>query len=58
LGLLLAAVGVAIRLEDSGTVHVDFMGAAAVLDLVDIRAAHQLVQEVRESLGRVITALQ
>jgi hypothetical protein len=42
LGLLLAAVVVVVRLEDSGTVHVDFMDAAAVLDLVDNRAGCSL----------------
>jgi len=56
IGLLLPC-NVVVRQEDDGTVHVEFMDPAAVLDLVDNPAVHQLAKEVRERLDRVLAAL-
>ncbi len=56
IGLLLPC-NVVVRQEDDGTVHVEFMDPAAVLDLVDNPAVHQLAREVRERLDRVLAAL-
>lgn len=57
IGLLLPC-NVVVRQEDNGTVHVEFMDPAAVLDLVDNPAVHQLAKEVRERLDRVLAALR
>lgn len=56
IGLLLPC-NVVVRQEDDGTVHVEFMDPAAVLDLVGNPAVHQLAMEVRERLDRVRAAL-
>ncbi|MDY6981373.1 MAG: DUF302 domain-containing protein [Pseudomonadota bacterium] len=56
IGLLLPC-NVVVRQEDDGTVHVEFMDPAAVLDLVDNPAVHQLAREVQERLDRVLAAL-
>jgi len=56
IGLLLPC-NVVVRQEDDGTVHVEFMDPAAVLDLVENPAVHQLAKEVRERLDRVLAAL-
>ncbi|MCO6412746.1 MAG: DUF302 domain-containing protein [Thiogranum sp.] len=56
IGLLLPC-NVVVRQEDDGTVHVEFMDPAAVLDLVDNPVVHQLAKEVRERLDRVLAAL-
>ena len=56
IGLLLPC-NVVVRQEDDGTVHVEFMDPAAVLDLVDNPVVHQLAREVRERLDRVLAAL-
>ena len=56
IGLLLPC-NVVIRQEDGGTVHVEFMDPAAVLNLVENPAVHQLAKEVRERLDRVLAAL-
>ena len=50
IGLLLPC-NVVVRQEDDGTVHVEFMDPAAVLDLVDNPAVHQLAREVRTVMG-------
>lgn len=57
IGLLLPC-NVVVRQEDDGTVYVEFMDPAAVLDLVDNPAVHQLAKEVRERLDRVLAALR
>lgn len=56
IGLLLPC-NVVVRQEESGTVHVEFMDPAAVLDLVDNAAVHLLANDVRERLDRVLAAL-
>ena len=56
IGLLLPC-NVVVRQEESGTVHVEFMDPAAVLDLVDNPAVHALAKEVRERLDHVLAAL-
>lgn len=56
IGLLLPC-NVLVRQDNDGTVHVEFMDPAAVLDLVDNPAVHQLAREVRERLNRVLAAL-
>lgn len=55
IGLLLPC-NVVVRQEDNGTVHVEFMDPAAVLDLVDKPAVHALAQDVRQRLDRVLAA--
>lgn len=56
IGLLLPC-NVVVRQDNDGTVHVEFMDPAAVLDLVDNPVVHQLAKEVRERLDRVLAAL-
>ena len=56
IGLLLPC-NVVVRQEDTGTVHVEFMDPQAVLDLVDNPAVHELAQEVRQKLERVLQAV-
>lgn len=56
IGLLLPC-NVVVRQEDNGTVHVEFMDPAAVLDLVDNPAVHELAAQVRARLERVCAAL-
>lgn len=56
IGLLLPC-NVVVRQEDNGTVHVECMDPAAVLDLVDNAAVHDLAQEVRQRLERVLAAV-
>ena len=56
IGLLLPC-NVVVRQEDTGTVHVEFMDPQAVLELTDNRAVHELAQEVRQKLERVMQAL-
>jgi uncharacterized protein (DUF302 family) len=48
---------VVIRKEVSGTVNVEFMDPATVLNLVDILALPELATDVRESLDRVLASL-
>lgn len=47
---------VVVRQEDNGTVYVECMDPTAVLDLVDNPAVHDLAQEVRRRLDRVLAA--
>ncbi len=56
IGLLLPC-NVVVRQEDNGTVHVECMDPAAVLDLVDNAAVHDLALEVRQRLERVLAAV-
>lgn len=56
IGLLLPC-NVLVRQDNDGIVHVEFMDPAAVLDLVDNPAVHQLASEVRARLDRVLAAL-
>jgi uncharacterized protein (DUF302 family) len=56
IGLLLPC-NVVVRQEDNGTVYVEFMDPAAVLNLVDNPAVHALAADVRERLDRVLSAL-
>ena len=56
IGLLLPC-NVVVRQEDNGTVHVECMDPAAVLDLVDNPAVHALAQDVRQRLDRVLAAV-
>lgn len=56
IGLLLPC-NVVVRQEEGGTVHVEFMDPAAVLDLVDNPVVQGLAKEVRERLDRVIATL-
>ncbi|BCO31271.1 hypothetical protein TspCOW1_13740 [Thiohalobacter sp. COW1] len=55
IGLLLPC-NVVVRQEHDGTVHVECMDPAAVLDLVDSSTVHDLVREVRQRLDRVLAA--
>ncbi len=55
IGLLLPC-NVVVRQEDDGTVHVECMDPAAVLELVDNPAVTQLAGEVRARLERVLAA--
>ena len=56
IGLLLPC-NVVVRQEDNGTVHVECMDPAAMLDLVDNPAVHALAQDVRQRLDRVLAAV-
>ncbi len=56
IGLLLPC-NVVVRQEESGTVHVEFMDPAAVLNLVDNPAVAELASEVKSRLERVLAAL-
>lgn len=56
IGLLLPC-NVVVRQEQNGSVHVEFMDPAAVLTLVDNTDVHDLAQEVRERLDRVLATL-
>ena len=56
IGLLLPC-NVVVRQEEDGTVHVEFMDPAAVLNLVDNPEVRTLAREVRERLDRVLAAL-
>lgn len=56
IGLLLPC-NVVVRQQDNGTVHVECMDPAAVLDLVDNAAVHDLALEVRQRLERVLAAV-
>jgi uncharacterized protein (DUF302 family) len=56
IGLLLPC-NVLVRQDNDGIVHVEFMDPAAVLDLVDNPAVHQLASEVRARLDRVLAVL-
>jgi len=56
IGLLLPC-NVVVRQEENGTVHVEFMDPAAVLNLVDNPAVGELAGEVKSRLERVLAAL-
>ena len=56
IGLLLPC-NVVVRQEENGTVHVEFMDPAAVLNLVDNPAVGELAGEVKSRLERVMAAL-
>jgi len=56
IGLLLPC-NVVVRQEEDGTVHVEFMDPAAVLNLVDNPAVGELASEVKSRLERVMAAL-
>ncbi|ALP53671.1 ABC transporter ATP-binding protein [Candidatus Tenderia electrophaga] len=56
IGLLLPC-NVLVRQEENGTVHVEFMDPAAVLNLVDNPAVAELAGEVKSRLERVMAAL-
>lgn len=56
IGLLLPC-NVVVRQEENGTVHVEFMDPAAVLNLVDNAAVAELAGEVKSRLKRVLEAL-
>jgi len=56
IGLLLPC-NVVVRQEENGTVHVEFMDPAAVLNLVDNPAVGELAGEVKSHLERVLAAL-
>lgn len=55
IGLLLPC-NVVVRQEDDGSVHVECMDPATVLDLVDNPAVTELAGEVRARLERVLAA--
>lgn len=55
IGLLLPC-NVVVRQENDGSVHVECMDPAAVLDLVDNPAVTELAGEVRMRLERVLVA--
>ena len=55
IGLLLPC-NVVVRQEDNGTVHVECMDPAVVLDLVDNPVVHAQAQDVRQRLDRVLAA--
>lgn len=56
IGLLLPC-NVVVRQEENGTVYVEFMDPAAVLNLVDNPAVGELAGEVKSRLERVMAAL-
>jgi len=56
IGLLLPC-NVVVRQEENGTVYVEFMDPAAVLNLVDNPAVNELAGEVKSRLERVMAAL-
>lgn len=56
IGLLLPC-NVVVRQDEEGSVHVEFMDPAAVLDLVNKPEISLLVIEVRQRLERVLAAL-
>lgn len=56
IGLLLPC-NVVVREDDAGSVHVDFMDPAAVLDLVDRPEIKAVAGEVKAKLLRVMAAL-
>jgi len=56
IGLLLPC-NVVVRQEENGTVYVEFMDPAAVLNLVDNPAVGDLAGEVKSRLERVLAAL-
>lgn len=56
IGLLLPC-NVVVRQDDGGTVHVEMMDPAAVLDLVGNPDVNDLAVEVRSRLQRVLAAL-
>lgn len=55
-GLLLPC-NVVVRQDDNGTVRVEVMDPKAVLALTDNAAVHDLAQEVRRRLERVLVAM-
>lgn len=57
IGLLLPC-NVVVRQDPQGTTHVEFMDPNAVLTLVDNPAVHEVADEVRSRLDRVLAALQ
>ncbi|MFZ5619703.1 MAG: DUF302 domain-containing protein [Pseudomonadota bacterium] len=56
IGLLLPC-NVVVRQDDDGTVRVEVMDPKAVLALTDNPAVHELAQEVRQRLERVLAAV-
>ena len=56
IGLLLPC-NVVVRQDEEGSVHVEFMDPAAVLDLVNKPEISLLAIEVRQRLERVLAAL-
>lgn len=56
IGLLLPC-NVCVRQDDTGKVHVEFMDPNAVLELVNKPEIHQLADEVRTKLKRVMEKL-
>lgn len=56
IGLLLPC-NVVVRQDEAGTVHVEFMDPAAVLELVGKPEIHRLAAEVRAKLVQVMAAL-
>ena len=56
IGLLLPC-NVVVRQDAEGIVHIEFMDPNAVLELVGRPEIHQLAQEVRERLERIMAAV-